>query len=140
MTSGSNTGLKGISAKNYDGQIIGFNVSSQWRNQRLYEWVPVTGTVTAAFDQARRTRREFYRQQGKPRTENFIIGTTEGVTYHSRATVDGGPTWIAYIEVDGEKRATSFSVGDHGKHGARLKALAWRRQREIELHGAPFKP
>ena len=138
MTHNSNTGLKGISAKYVDGAIIGFNVSSQWKNHKLYEWVPVQGTVHDALEKAITTRAEFYRQQGKPNTENYIIGTTTGVTFNRRDKVWGSPTYTAYIEVDGVKVATDFSTKKHGKRGAYLKALAWRKEREIELHGQAF--
>ncbi len=140
MTHNSNTGLKGISAKHVEGGIIGFNVSVQWRNVKLYEWVPVTGTVHAALQRSIQTRATFERQLGKPRTENFIIGTAVGVTLHPRDSVWGAPSWQAYIEVEGVKMATSFSTEEHGKVEARKRALDWRRQKEIELHGAAFGP
>lgn len=138
MTSGSNTGLKGISAKHYEGAIIGFNVTSQWRLHKLYEWIPVQGTVHDALQKAIQTRAEFYHQQRKPNTENYIIGTTTGVILNPRDKVWGAPTYTAYIQVDGEKFATDFSTRKHGKRGAYLLALAWRKEKEIELHGQAF--
>ena len=135
------TGHKCISYKrDKDGEIIGYQVAVQWRNRKLYEWVPITTTRDEALDHALYLRSDFEQQLGKPRTEHFIIGTAEGVTRHDRATVDGGPSWQAYIEVDGQKLATSFSVGDHGEEGARKKARTWRRQKEVEFFGRTFTP
>ncbi len=139
MTKKNASGYKCVSAKrDKDGDLIGYQVAVQWRNRKLYEWVPIKTTRNAALKHALWVRSEFELRLGKPRTEHYIIGTAQGVTRHARDTVWGNPAWIAYIEVDGVKRATSFSVAEHGERGARKLARIWRMQREIELFGQTF--
>lgn len=135
----SSTGAKCISQKrDKDGQLTGYQVAVQWKHRKRYRWVPLEGSQLAALSEALQVRAEFEKELGKPRTEHHIIGTAQGVTLHSRATVDGQPAYVAYIEVGGEKLATSFSTAEHGEDGAREKALAWRRQKEVEHFGAAF--
>ncbi len=140
MTKPNQTGYKCISPKRLKGELIGYQVAVQWRNRKRWHYVPVTISVIGALQQAVAVRNEFERQLGKPRTELHMIGTAAGVVFHDRHTVDGGPTWVAYIEVDGVKQATSFAVSTHGgKAKARKAARKWRREKEVELFGQVFQ-
>lgn len=139
MTKSNASGYKCISTKrDKDGQLIGYQVAVQWKNRKRYRWVPLMGSQLVALSEALQVRDEFEHELGKPRTENYIIGTTAGVTRAPRDRVWGGPVWAAYIEVDGKRLATTFAVNAHGEDGARKKALEWRRQKEVELHGQAF--
>lgn len=140
MTKPNQTGYKCISPKRHEGVLIGYQVAVQWRNKKLYEYIPLAISPIGTLQQAVAVRNEFERQLGKPRTEHHMIGTAAGVVFHDRHTVWGGPTWVAYIEVGGVKHATSFAASTHGgKAKARKAAREWRRQKEVELFGQVFQ-
>ncbi len=140
MTKTNQSGYKCVSPKRHNGELIGYQVAVQWRNRKLWEYVPVGTSVIGALQQAVAVRNELERILGKPRTEHHMIGTAAGVVFHDRHTVWGGPTWVAYIEVDGVKQATSFAASTHGgKAKARKAARKWRRQKEVELFGQVFQ-
>ncbi len=113
------------------------------------------GGYDEAFEAAVEWRDEKELELGKPRTDRMVISNrkngvgTNGIyktLKHTGATYPDGSRQPNYSEVyavswspePGLRKATSFSVPKYGEEEARRKAIALRKQKEIDIYGQPI--
>ena len=110
------------------------------------------GGYDEAFEAAIQWRDEKELEIGKPRTERMVLSKVKdgvGTTGISKAMKHTGATYpdgspqpnfsevyaVSWSPEPGVRKATSFSVPKYGEEQARQKAIALRKQKEIEIYG-----
>ena len=127
-------------------------VKFRGKEHRKYFGDTVWGGTDDALEAAIQWRNEKELELGKPRTERMVVSNPSnevGITGIQRTAKQTGATYpdgslkpnysevylVTWSPEPGVRKATSFSIPKYGEEEARRKAIALRRQKEIEIYG-----